>query len=175
MQSDTLDIYGCSDRINQIAGDIQRQQAESDSLGINRFFLYYPNVDYIYWMDSGLYKNCLKDNLKNQKLITCNKIAQKEVRGRHKLHYVFEPGIDLMGGGTSATYAIDFARKNNYRKVRLYGVLDGTYEELDEKNLTYKYFWGEEKIIEKKRLEKWKKTILSFRDVIDIEIPYLNF
>ena len=47
----------------------------------------------------------------------------------------------LFGAYTSATFALDFAIKEGYKRAELYGILDGDYKFLDNGEVEYKHFY----------------------------------
>lgn len=99
---------------------------------------------------------------------------------KYNPYLCFEPNVDLMGGYTVASFALDFAAKMGYKKAVLFGVLDGNYTQTGEAyshagemRMTYKHFYDlEDKKIHMLKLQQFKTVINSYKNKIDIEIPF---
>jgi len=161
--SDTVLIFGCSDRILRIEKQLPRLLENNHTIGLNVFPLYYK-TDYWLWIDNPKFGNC---------------VYGRNGRG-YNPYFPFEPNIDLMGGYTVASFALDFAAKAGYKKAVLYGILDGEYvqtgvpyQHAGHMTLTYRYFYDNEpKTISMMKLQQFKSIISSYRNKIEVEIPY---
>ncbi len=161
--SDTVLIFGGSDRILQIEKQLPELLKNNHTIGLNVFPLYYK-TDYWLWIDNPAKGNC---------------VYRRNGRG-YKPYFAFEPNIDLMGGYTVASFALDFAAKAGYKKAILYGILDGEYvqkgvpyQHAGHMVMTYRHFYGpEDRTISMLKLQQFKAIINSYRNKIEVEIPY---
>jgi hypothetical protein len=154
-----LDIFGCSDKILDLK---LPQKIETESLGLNAFPLYHK-TDFWLWMDNKEHGNCVYKK-ENDKYIPYLRFEPN-----------YDPEKDLFGSYTVATFGIDFAIKQGYKKVRLFGILDGSYN-LNEEHVLYKHFYNDKLFkMHINNLKAWKDTIYSYKNSIEIEIPYQTF
>ena len=148
----TLIIFGCSERISEISNRIPELISNFDTLGLNRFPEYYP-TKYRLWIDNEKYGYCIF----------------RQDDGEYKPFHPFT-SADLKLGWTVAVPAIDWAIKQGYKKVILYGVLDGEYKQIDDDYYSYHYFYSDEVgKIHKKALSGMVKYVDSFNEQIDID------
>ena len=126
----------------------------------------YHRTKYWLWLDNPDFGYCI----------------YKRDGSEYKEFLKFEPNVTLHGGITSASFALDFAIKQGYKKAELYGILDGKYE-LTHKKLFHVGFWQFSYIhfydetvhnMEMMKLQGFKQIINSYTDRIDINIPYLS-
>ena len=115
----TIQIFGCSDRITKLGDSVFEKLKGFPSMGLNRFPEFFPFVDYWLWIDNPNFGNCIyKRNNKSFEPF---------------LH--FEPNINLFGAYTVASFALDFAIKQGFKKAILYGILDGEYKLVEKKGI----------------------------------------
>ncbi len=166
---DTLVIFGDSDRINDIKDDILWILENCNTLGLNHFTDFYK-TKYRLWLD-----------VFGNQFDIYNPVTKK-----YECFLKFLPNEDICGACTSASFAIDFAVKQGYKKVVLLGVLDGTYT-LKKKQgwhighyiYSYKHFYEEPNnspdVAQEKsmfQLQQFKHFIYAHKDRIKIIIPY---
>ncbi len=161
--SDTIHIYGCSNSIRGL------KQPERPCIGLNRFPVYYPDVDYWMFVDLGDFNDYVKDNYKGQKIVTQKYNFHFYMKHSGiKPHHIFEPNVDLFGSHTIATFALDYAVQLGYKKVVLHGVMDSDYKEVDGK-VEWKHFYDDKvHYIEKNRFDEMQRKIDSYRDRIEV-------
>jgi hypothetical protein len=162
----TLNIFGCSERVNEKLKEIRKLVKTEDTFGINKCIEYFPTT-YGLWFDNPDFgAKVLKYNPKTLSWDT---------------YFPFEPNVTLFGACTSVSFAIDFAIKKGYNKVRLVGVLDGKYTQLPEQEhlyclkrlFEYKHFWTEEVYhLPLLQIMQFKSMIYSYEKHIKIDIPY---
>lgn len=185
---DTILIFGCSDRLldwhkwllkglipiknpDNNAGHFSEQgEAVFDelknyvSIGLNRFPEFFPFVDYRIWIDNSLFGNCV----------------YKLTNNNYKPFLFFEPNINLFGAYTVASFALDFAIKQGFKRAVLYGILDGEYKLIEKKGIhlghwefSYRHFYEDQPgKVTMYKLQQFKNIIFSYRNKIQVEIPY---
>ncbi|OGI01487.1 MAG: hypothetical protein A2Y25_02045 [Candidatus Melainabacteria bacterium GWF2_37_15] len=161
--NNTVHIYGCSDSIRGL------KKPESPSIGLNRFPVYYPDVDYWMFVDLDCFNGYVKDNYKDQKIVTqkYNFYFYMKYSGI-KPHHIFEPNKDLIGSQTVATFALDYAIQLGYKKAILHGIMDSEYKETDNM-VEWKHFYDDKVLhIEKDRFDEMQRKIDSYKDRIEI-------
>lgn len=147
---------GCSERILEIEKNLPELLKNNHSIGLNAFPVYYK-TDYWLWIDNPKFGN---------------RIFARSGKG-YRPYLDFEPNVDLMGAYTVASFAIDFAVKQGYQKAILYGILDGEYTRHDEQILSYRHFYDQiDNTIYMMKLQQFKEIINSYKDRIQIEIPF---
>lgn len=177
----TILIFGCSDRISDwqqgfknsfnSAGLLSKsgdrvfdELKKYPSIGLNRFPGFFPFVNYWLWIDNKDFGNCV----------------YKRSNKKFRPYLQFETNIDLFGAYTVASFALDFAVKKGFQRAILYGILDGEYKLLKKQGLhpghwmfSYKYFYcNRERTIPLQKLQQFKHIIYSYKDKIEVEIPY---
>ena len=171
--SSIINIYGCSERINELN---LPKYIKGDSIGLNHLPLYHKTTYWLF-MDDLFFGNCVYKREKN----------------KYIPYYPFIPNFekerDLFGGYTVASFALDFAIKMGYKKAVLYGILDGNYKPTDNDyshasnmEIEYSHFYTKKKIIISYAcMESFKNMIMSYSNpdvrekTIEIEIPYRTF
>ncbi len=156
-------IFGCSDRILTIEKQLPALIENNPTIGLNAFPLYYK-TDFWLWIDNPKFGNCV----------------YKKENSSYKKYFPFEPNVDLTGAYTVASFALDFAARAGYKKAVLFGILDGEYIKSDTPcvhaghiELSYKHFYDrQDKTVNMMKLQQFKAIINSYRNKIDIEIPF---
>jgi hypothetical protein len=163
--SKELIIFGCSDGLLKIWGEIPRLIKEYDTFGLNYIKEYYEPLYHL--------------GLDNPDLGCC---IYKLENGIYQKHLKFIPNKTLFGCHTSASFAIDFAIKQGYNKVILYGILDGEYTRVKEHPyqlhslFTYKHFYSTENQTKTlQELGQFKNSIFQHKYDIEIIIPNKTF
>lgn len=161
--SNTVHIYGCSDSIRGL------KKVESPSIGLNRFPVYYPDVNYWMFVDLGDFNGYVKDNYRDQKIVTQKYNFHFYMKHSGiKPHHIFEPNVDLFGSHTIATFALDYAINLGFKTAVLHGIMDSDYKETDEK-VEWKHFYDNKVLyIEKDRFNEMQRKINSYKDRIEI-------
>ncbi len=163
---DTIQIFGCSDRISELGDEVFDLLKEYPSIGLNRFPEFFPFVDYRLWIDNKSFGNCV----------------YKRNGSLYEPYLPFEPNIDLFGAYTVASFALDFALKQGYKRAVLYGILDGRYQLIEKKGIhaghwdfSYRHFYEEKpQRIPVQKLQQFKSIIYGYRSKIQLEIPYMT-
>jgi|GEM_PF-3857050 len=193
----TILIFGCSDRIadwRQGLTSWQHQQERTfntaspfskleeavfdrikvyPSIGLNRFPEFFPFVDYWLWIDNKNFGNCIYKRNNNGDLIA---------KRYYKPYFKFKPNIELFGAYTVTSFALDFAVKQGYERAVLYGILDGEYKLIEKKgfhvghwDFSYKHFYDDKsRRVPMQKLQQFKSIINSYKDKIEVEIPYMT-
>jgi hypothetical protein len=121
LPTDELHIYGTGRKCRGLT-DI-----EPESIGLNRFPLYYPDVKFWLWIDNINFGFCV----------------YRKTDSSIKPYFPFEPNVTLQGACSVATFAISWAIKEGYKRVYLYGILDDEYEVKGD-YVTWYHFYDEE-------------------------------
>ena len=133
--ADDIIIFGCSPFINKIKSVIPKLQNKYDTIGINDFPVYYPNVKHWFVFDDGTY-NTIKNNYKNQLIHAPNCLAERlkangieNVEGFKPDSYYCEEMEDSLYFNTfSITCAIHWCIRKGYKNIYLAGVdIDDTH------------------------------------------------
>lgn len=158
--SSTFKIFGGSDRISQLSLD---RLVVGETLGLNNFPMLGHFTKYWLWIDEKSLGNC---------------VYIKE-ESKYRPFFKFIPNSvlkaeqSLKGAYSSATFAIDFAIKQGFKQVELYGILDGDYQSGENGRVVYKHFYDDKELfMHEECLKSWKKEIMSYNDKIEIIIPY---
>ena len=159
-KKDTVLIFGCSEAINTI--NIPELLENYTSIGLNDFSIHYP-CDYFLWID--------RPDLDN-----AGKCIFKKIDGEFKPYLKFEPNVDLHGAFTVASFALDFAIKEGFKRAILFGIMDGEYTLLEKRAghvghwiFSYKYFYTDEvKTISMFKIQQFKNIIKSYANRIEI-------
>ncbi len=162
----TILIFGCSDRITKLGNSVFDKLKGYPSIGLNCFPGFFPFTDYWLWVDNKKFGNCV----------------YKRIGNSYEPYLPFEPNVELFGAYTVASFALDFAVKQGFKRAILYGVLDGEYKLLEKKGIHpghwefgYRHFYDDKLLrIPMQKLQQFKSIIYGYRNKIQIEIPYMS-
>jgi len=162
---DTIQIFGCSDRINELGDSIPDilKKKKHPSIGLNRFPEFFPFVDYWLFVDSAMADRIVNGEIyKNQQILTCRHIYNFWFKNRPEFRFhtgmscekrskaplsslplrnIFEPNDLELKIGNSAYYALEWAVSQGYKRALLYGILDSDYAQTG-KDIKFKHFFG---------------------------------
>lgn len=159
--STTLRIFGCSDKINDL--NLHSLLIGHTNFGLNLFPCFGAQTTYWLYLDHPQFGSrvYIKKDLAYKPYL---KFIQNFEDENHK---------GLFGAYTSATFALDFAIKEGYKRAELYGILDGDYKFLDNGEVEYKHFYDNKvHTMHENCLQSWKNEIMSYNNRIEIVIPY---
>lgn len=168
LRSDII-IFGCSPFINEIRGDIPSILEKFQTIGINRFPCYYPNVNHWFFYDFEMI-NVLRENYNNQ-LIHC----PQEIKGhldilKIKNFEIFSisPCLELEKNNhlwfcnNTVTSAINWCIKQGFKNVYLAGV------DLDSEDFFHFYNTNYAQFTHRSILKPAVKAIYAMQEYINI-------
>lgn len=174
-----INIFGTSEKIKELgAAKLDRLLAlKTDSLGINQFPIYHPNVDFWLFNDQCMVEKIEKENAyKNQKIIS-SRWAHLVFKDKNwNIHELYERNEIENDVNNSGWLALWWAVKEGYTHINLYGIMDGKYVERSDGNVLYYNMFAGEHIMSAQVYNRLLKDIESgFNKRAKICRPLLEF
>lgn len=124
-------IFGCSPQIEEVKEVIPFLQERYTTIGLNHFPIFYPDVDYWFFLDSNFVPSGLASNHKGQKIVTLIDSIPDLVKCKIKPYHTFVVAARrplkrsdkaLLGTQSSVLPAIHYAWANGADEVYLVGI-----------------------------------------------------
>ena len=169
-KNNTCIIFGTSPFITEFGADnINYLINKYTTVGINKFPIYYNNVDYWIWSDYGDYEDYYEDYIKDKHKLILSKDVYRLESIKYTPEYTFQGCFDicdnlqderLMMFKTSAHPAINYMILKNFKNIILCGI-DLTCE--------WNHFDSLGDIVRsEKRIERMREKLYSFKDLCNL-------